>query len=437
MKRGVFMKNWFSTLTIFSSIQWLFFIFANTVVVPISIAAAFELPPETLEMMLRISLIVTGLACIFQGWLGHRLPLMEGHSGLLWGVILNLGLSAPAMGMSLPAVGGGIAAGVLLACLFILLLAVFNGMRLLQYVFSKMVMSVYLFLLTFQLIFIFFKGMIKVNETGTLDTAISLYSIAIVVLVIVLKIKGNKTISNFSILIGLMVGWFGFSLLFPEERVQPVQEAISFVLFPLGKPNLEIGIIAVSFFAVVINLSNTITSIKAGAELLQEEPADKQYRKSMAITSIFTAVGTGFGLVPYTPFTSSIGFLQSTRIFERLPFFLGGGLLTLIGLVPLFGSFLATMPITVGNAVLFVAYLQLFGTSFSSLSGYTFNSNTIFRLAVPVLIGVCLMNSSPALFTDLPVVIQPIISNGLIIGVLLSMLLERLVSWRAYEIENT
>ncbi|PLS17733.1 uracil/xanthine transporter [Bacillus sp. M6-12] len=431
------MKNWFSTLTIFSSIQWLFFIFANTVVVPISIAAAFELPPETLEMMLRISLIVTGLACIFQGWLGHRLPLMEGHSGLLWGVILNLGLSAPAMGMSLPAVGGGIAAGVLLACLFILLLAVFNGMRLLQYVFSKMVMSVYLFLLTFQLIFIFFKGMIKVNETGTLDTAISLYSIAIVVLVIVLKIKGNKTISNFSILIGLMVGWFGFSLLFPEERVQPVQEAISFVLFPLGKPNLEIGIIAVSFFAVVINLSNTITSIKAGAELLQEEPADKQYRKSMAITSIFTAVGTGFGLVPYTPFTSSIGFLQSTRIFERLPFFLGGGLLTLIGLVPLFGSFLATMPITVGNAVLFVAYLQLFGTSFSSLSGYTFNSNTIFRLAVPVLIGVCLMNSSPALFTDLPVVIQPIISNGLIIGVLLSMLLERLVSWRAYEIENT
>ncbi|RFU68960.1 uracil/xanthine transporter [Peribacillus saganii] len=430
------MKNWFSSLTIFSSIQWLFFIFANTVVVPISIASAFELPPETFEMMLRISLTVTGIVCIFQGLLGHRLPVMEGHSGVLWGVILNLALSAPAMGMSLPAVGGGIATGVLLACLFTLLLAAFNGIALLRALFSPMVMSVYLFLLTFQLIFIFFKGMLKVNESGTLDTAISLYSIAIVIFVIALKVKGNKTISNFSILIGLIVGWLGFSLLFPHEQAQTVKSSISFVMFPLGKPNLEIGIITVTFFAVVINLSNTITSILAGAELLQEKPTNKQFRYSFAITSIFTAMGTGFGLVPYTPFTSSIGFLQSTRIFERLPFLLGGGLLTLIGLVPVFGSFLVTMPITVGNAVLFVAYLQLFGTSFSSLNGYTFNSNTIFRLAVPVLAGVCLMNSSPAMFTELPVVIQPIISNGLIIGVVISILLERFVRWHAYEIEN-
>ncbi|WP_180954247.1 hypothetical protein [Bacillus sp. M6-12] len=46
------------------------------------------------------------------------------------------------------------------------------------------------------------------------------------------------------------------------------------------------------------------------------------------------------------------------------------------------------------------------------------------------------MNSSPAMFTDLPVVIQPIISNGLITGVVISILLERFVRWRAYEIEN-
>lgn len=83
---------------------------------------------------------------------------MEGHSGLLWGVILNLGLSASSLGMSFTEIGGGIATGVMLASGVTLILAAFNGISLLKSIFSPMVMSVYLFLLTFQLIFIFLKA---------------------------------------------------------------------------------------------------------------------------------------------------------------------------------------------------------------------------------------------------------------------------------------
>ena len=54
------MKSWRSSVTLFSSFQWLFFIFANTVVVPISIGAAFDLPPNVTEMTMRSSLIFTG-----------------------------------------------------------------------------------------------------------------------------------------------------------------------------------------------------------------------------------------------------------------------------------------------------------------------------------------------------------------------------------------
>lgn len=432
------MNSWLSYKTIFSSIQWLFFIFANSVVVPISVGTVFELSPDIISMMLRTSLIFTGIACIFQGWVGHRFPLMEGHSGLVWGVILNLGLSASSMGMSLTNIGGGIATGVLLACVVSLLLAAFNGIPLLQALFSPMVMTVYLFLLTFQLIFIFFKGMLKITEQGIIDIPVSLFSIIIVIMVSLLKLKGNQIISNFSILIGLIGGWLIFVILFPNEVQQISQSTgMSFTLFPLGKPNLEYGIIGVAFFTGMMNLSNTIASIRAGEDLLQEKATKKQYRNSMFITSLFSVFGTGFGLVPYTPFTSSIGFLQSTRIFQREPFFIGGGLLTVMGLIPMLGSFLVTMPITVGNAVLFVAYLQLFGTAFSSLNGTSFNSNTIFRIAAPMLIGISLMNTSPAIFGSLPILIQPLVSNGLIMGVLISILLEKLVNWSLYErIEN-
>ncbi|MEK3856106.1 uracil/xanthine transporter [Cytobacillus sp. FSL H8-0458] len=428
------MDKRFGTVTIFSSVQWLFFIFANTVMVPISVGTVFGLPGETIAMMLRASLIFTGLATIFQGWKGHRYPLMEGHSGLLWGVILNLGLSASSLGMSFPEIGGGIATGVMLASGVTLILAAFNGISLLKAIFSPMVMSVYLFLLTFQLIFIFFKGMMKVGEQGTIDVPITLYSFVLVIFVSLLKLKGNALISNFSILIGLLAGWIGYDLLFAGEAVQgTASEGVSFTLFPLGQPNLEIGIVAVAFFACLMNLSNTVASISSGDRLFKKESGKREYRGSIFITSVFTVIGSGFGLVPYTPFTSSIGFLQSTRVLMRTPFFIGGALLTVIGLVPHLGSWLAGMPVTVGNAVLFVAYLQLFGTAFNSLSGKVFNSDTIFRLAAPVLIGISLMNTPSAVFAEFPVLIQPFISNGLLMGVLISILLEKMVNWSAFE----
>ncbi|MED3551335.1 uracil/xanthine transporter [Cytobacillus praedii] len=428
------MNKWVSSVTVFSSVQWLFFIFANTVMVPISVANAFQLPHETMAMMLKVSLVFTGLACILQGWKGHRYPLMEGHSGLIWGLILNLGLSASSLGMSYSSIGGGITTGLLLASLVTIILAAFNGISLLQSIFSPMVMSVYLFLLTFQLVLIFFKGMLKITEQGTIDIPVSLFSVGIVILVSLIKLKGNTVISNFSILIGLIIGWGLYELIFFNQAESVSQASdFAFTLFPLGKPNLEIGIIAVSFFAGMLNLSNTIASISAAQKLFNKKAVEKQYSHSIFITCIFSVAGTGFGLVPFTPFTSSIGFLQSTRIFDKKSFFIGGGMLTVIGLIPALGSLLASMPITVGNAVLFVAYLQLFGTAFSSLNGKEFNSNTIFRLAAPVLIGISLMNVSPALFKNLPVLIQPFISNGLIMGVLLSIILEKCINWSAFE----
>ncbi len=423
------MNKWFASITLFSSIQWLFFIFANTVVVPISVGAVFDLPAGTVTMMLRSSLFFTGMACILQGSMGHRYPLMEGPSGLLWGVILNLGLSASSLGMDYVQIGGGIATGILLAGLVTIFTAMFNLVGLVQKVFSPMVTTVYLFLLTFQLVFVFFKGMFKVTENGSMDIPISLLSLGIVILVSVLKIKGNQIVSNFSLLIGIVVGWGLYALLFPDELGRVESSQFSFSLFPLGKPNLEFGIIAVVFFAGIMNMSNTIASIHAAASLLKEKAEQKQFKKSFFITGLFGLIAAVFGLVPYTPFTSSIGFLQSTRIFKKEPFFIGGGLLMLMGLIPAFGDFLSTMPVTIGNAVLFVAYLQLFGTAYNSLNGTMFTSYTIFRLAGPVLFGVSLMNTPPALFTSLPVLLQPFLTNGLIMGVLMSIVLERLLNW--------
>ncbi|MFK2826172.1 uracil/xanthine transporter [Bacillus sp. B190/17] len=418
--------------TSIAAIQWVFFIFANTIVVPVSIGAAFDLSAADISMMLRSSLILTGAACVLQGLWGHRYPLLEGHSGLSWGLLLNFSASASALGMDLQTIGGGIATGILASAICMIAVGVFGLSAWVKKVFTPMVMSVYLFLLSAQLIFIFFTGMLKITPAGTLDVPVSLLSIGVVLLVVILKIKGKGAISNFSILIGIAAGWIVYRMIFPADTLFSAGDH-SFSLFPLGTPNLEWGIVLATFVTGMINMSNTITSVQAAARLYREEPAEKSYNRSFSLTGLYTAVGSVFGLVPYAPFTSTIGFLESTRIFDRAPFLIGGALFSLLGLIPAAGSFLATMPITIGNAVLFAAYLQLFGTALQSIQGIVFNSNTIFRIALPMLAGISLMTIDPKIFSEMPIYIQPFLSNGFIMGVLLSIVLERSVKWERYD----
>ncbi|HHY73212.1 MAG TPA: uracil/xanthine transporter [Bacillus bacterium] len=419
----------FNWTTGFASLQWLFFIFANTVVVPISVGTAFDLPSDVIASMLRSSLLFTGIACVLQGYFGHRYPLMEGHTGVMWGLVLNLSLSASALGMSYTDIGGGIATGMLLAGIITIILVKLNLIFFLHKIFTPMVMSAYLFLLTFQLILIFFKGMLKITPEGTLDLPVSLLSIGIVILVSLLKIKGNNIIGNFSILIGMIVGWVVYVIFFPTEASTTSQGASFIEIFPLGTPNLNFGIVMITFLASIINLSNTIASVQSAAKLFNERATERQFKSSYLLTGSYSIIAAVLGLISYAPFASSIGFLESTRIFDRKPFLIGGGSMILLGIIPFLGRLLATMPITVGNAVLFVAYLQLFGTSLKSLNGYVFNSKSIYRLAAPVLIGISIMNMNSHLFNNLPPILQPLISNGFVVGVVVAIILEKIIKW--------
>lgn len=432
--KGEDMSKALSLSTTFASLQWFIFIFANIVVVPISVGTAFMADPPLIAELIRNSLVMTGIACILQGTIGHRFPLLEGHSGLMWGFVLNLSFSAHSLGMSLTEIGGGIATGMLISGVLVMVLAVFRSLTFLEKIFTPMVQTVFLFLLTFQLILIFFEGMFKIADDGTIVLPESLFSLAVVVFVCILTIFGKQKIGNYSILIGMAVGWLFYVLLFPAEQSADLTRAsFNIHLFPLGAPNLNVPIIAVTCLASLINLSNTITAVKTAAGMFKQEASSHLLNRSYLLNGLFSVAGGVFGLVSYSPFASTIGFLQSTRIYDRKPFLIGGALLALIGLLPLLTGLLATLPVTVGNAVLLVAYLQLLGTSLNSLNGYTFNSVTIYRLAIPVLIGLGILSFDPKLFSGLPVLWQPLVSNGFIVGMILSIFMELLVDWEKLE----
>lgn len=419
--------------TALAALQWLFFMFANTVVIPISVGHAFGQAPAVLTASLERSFMYTGLACLLQAIVGHRLPLMEGPSGLWWGVILSLAATAQALGQSVQSVGGNLEIGIIISGLLIATIGAAGLGPRLQRLFSPVVMGAFFILLAAQLILIFFKGMIGLSDGPYIEPRVSLLSFAVVALVMLLSIRGGRLVSQFAILIGVVAGWVAYRLLIPSSA--PAATAAGgalLALFPWGTPAVSLGLTATIVVAGLINTTNTVATLQGAEPLFGAAIGPGQYRRSFIVTGCNVAAAGLLGLVPYAPYTSSIGFLRTTRILERTPFLLGSAAFILLGAVPALGQFFATLPVSVGDAVLFVAYLQLFGSALASIQGLTFSHRTIYRIAAPVLCGLALMALPPVAFQGVPALARSLVQSGLVMGILLAILLDRLVPWEKY-----
>lgn len=419
-----------SITTVLAGVQWLFFMFANVIVIPISVGQAFHLPPDVITASLERAFIFTGIACILQGIFGHRFSLMEGPAGLWWGVILSLAASASALGQSLPNLGGNLELGIIISGILVGLLGILGVGWRLRRLFTPVVTSTFYFLLGAQLVQIFFKGMVGLSDGPRISPGIALLSCGLVLLVLALTIWGHGFISNFALLIGIIVGWIAFRLLFPGHVLPfaPAGNAL-FALFPWGNLAANPGILITVVLAGLISMSNTFAALEGVETLYETKITAEQYKRSFALTGINSVVSGLLGLVPYAPYVSSLGFLRTTRLLERTPFLIGATLFILLGAIPALGQLFATLPVSVGDAVLLVAYVQLFGSALTALNGMTFTYKTIYRLAIPVLVGLAIMTIPSTDFSTIPDLLRTLVQNGLVMGILLAMLLEHTVRW--------
>lgn len=433
------MKEWLQTAHWLQGMQWLIFMFTNIVIIPITVGAAFALDGSQIASLLQLSFIVTGIACIIQALFGHQRAIMEGQSGLWWGVILILASTASLHGMSLETLGGSIAIGIILSGIITLLIGLTGLGPLLAKFFSDNVMGVFMFLLGVQLISIFFEGMLGLpfgnEETAEkqIQLGVAFLSIFIVGIVIFLSIRGSYAVKRFSLLIGIVVGWPLYILFFGQENgLFQTETKITFQLFPFGAPHVDVGIIIMLVVTGLLNTANTFGAFKGTDELYKHEATKKMYRYSFTITGLFTVISGLFGLVPYAPYVSSIGFLQQIGVLHRIPFILGGGMFILLGTIPAIGRFFSMLPLSVGSAVLFVAYLQLFRSSLQFFNRMTFHSQNVYRAAIPIFVGVVIMTFPVTYFGTLPLLIQPLASSGLLVGILLALFLEWGIPWKKY-----
>lgn len=417
-----------------SGFQWFFFIFCNTVVVPPTLVSAFHLPQNSLLMLTQYAFLTTAVACLLQTFCGHRRAIMEGPTGLWWGTILTITLAEASRGTPLNDIASSLAVGIAISAVLTILIGISGLGNRLAKLFTPTVMVTFMLLLGAQLTAIFFKGMLGLpfgiaRTTVSLSLAPFLLSVAVMLFVIGLIIFLPPRISRYALLIGTVVGWAVWRICF--GAAETAFGELHWQWFPLGSHGAPSpGIILTAVMTGLVNISNTYGAIRGTDVFYPSATASgAHYRRSFIVSGIITLVTVPFAVIPFSPFVSSVGLLTQTGDSSRRSFFYGGILFLLVALITPLTRFFCAIPLGVSSAVMLVSYLPLLYSSLVFSQQVKFTSRNIYRLALPLFVGLFLMSLPPVYLQDVPLTLRPLLSNGLLVGILLSVLLDNIIPW--------
>jgi xanthine/uracil permease len=421
---GVYMK-----LT-FSSLQWMVFILAGSLVAPIAIGDAFGMTQAETADLLQRSFFIIGLSAILQVLFGHKLPINEGPAGLWWGVFtVYAGIVASG---ALTAADGlqQLTAGMLISGILFFLLGAFRVITSVRALFTPLVTGTYLILLVSQLSGSFIKGMLGIGYLQErADAKVAVASLFVLVLSIVLGKSRVKGLRSYSILISLIIGWGLFKLL---NLTKDTMNAVKVISFPewlaWGMPELSGGAILTSLFVGLLLLTNMVASINVVEKAYESENEKYEpinYNRSSIIMGLNTWIAGLFSAVASVPISGASGFILTTKMFSRLAFILGNALIIVISFFPPLTFFFAGIPAPVGYATIFLPFSSMIGLAFKEYKSELKSDTNLFIISTSLMVGIGSLFIPAAALKEWPSIIVTLLSNGLIMGMLTCMALEQ------------
>lgn len=418
--------------------QWMFFILANIVVIPVSVGAAYGLPLADIATLLQRTFFIIGLTSLLQGLFGHKLPLNEGPAGLWWSLFLIFASVVSAGKQSADIVLRSLELGILIAGGIFILLSVFRLINPIKKLFTPLVMGTYLVLLVSQLSGPFVKGILGIDYLSSkLDAKVAISAIAILICAVILAKSRRAFLSSYSVLISLAGGWLLFALL---GITKPMNlEVHSFISFPKpfawGLPAFDAGIVLTSVFTAFLLLTNLVASAEVVAKVT-ESKEKVNYPRASFVMGINHLISGAFSVIGGVPLGGAAGFIATTRIKERLPYLIGCVAILLMSFFPILMTFLASLPVPVGYATIFLAISSLIGLGLNELKTAIANPDAPAIVSLSLMAGFGLMAIPEKALSTLPDLLVSLVNNGLIIGVIFAIVLEQIFKKRQAAFEK-
>ncbi|SER68103.1 Xanthine/uracil permease [Gracilibacillus ureilyticus] len=426
------MKNQTLANTTMETIQWFVFLLASSVALPIVIGAIFEMNFTEVSGLMQRTFFIVGVASLLQGLFGHRLPIMEGPAGIWISIFTVMAVTGLQHGTSLDDSLRILETTMIFTGIFLFLFGIFKISQLILPIFTPLVTGVFFFLLTVQLSGTFLQGMLGLQgDSETIQMGGAALAFFTFFIVLGLSIFGKGWLSSYAVLIGIAIGWIMYVVMLGSEHA--IGDVVLFSLpelFAFGMPKFDLSVIPIAFITALILISNVVASIVAVSQTLGLEKKD--YRKEVNRGTIFSGLNHGlagvFSSIANVPLATSAGFIGLTGQKKKMPFIYASILLVIIALFPPVVALISSIPSPIANAALMASFVQLVGLAVNNVTLEKLDTRKITIVGVAYLFGMGTMFLPTEVFAEFPSYLQNLLSNGLLVGTAIVIVLEQL--WR-------
>jgi uric acid transporter len=399
--------------------------YAGVVSPPIIIASAAGLPPTDQALLVTAALFVSGLGTLLQSLgvpgVGAQLPLVQGVSfaavGTMTAVATDQGIADPATRIA-TIFGAVIIAGVfgfVIAPLFASLVRFFPPI-----VTGCVITIIGVSLFPVALRWIRGNPTIKNAAGQTIDnpnfgSGISLL-LGFLTLVVTLLIArfGRGMWSRLAVMLGLVIGTVVATVM---GRVNwgAVATGAIFELpqpFHFGVPRFAFGVIVSMCVVILVIMAETTADLLAVGEILDTDVDRKRIAAGLRADMGATAISPVFNGFPISAFAQNVGMVAITGIRSRFVVAAGGGILVLLGLLPVLGRIMNAIPLPVLGGAGIVLFGSVAAAGIRTLSRVEFTNSNVLIVATSVGVGLVPI-TVPEVYLHLPEWLGTIFESGI------------------------
>ncbi|MCX4844272.1 nucleobase:cation symporter-2 family protein [Streptomyces sp. NBC_00893] len=408
-----------------AALQHIAAMYAGVVTPPLIIGQAVRLDTAGQTRLIAASLLVAGVATLLQtlgvkGLVGNRLPFVNAASSA--GIAPMLAIAeANATGDQLPAIYGA----VMVAGVFCLAIGPFFG-RLLRF-FPPLVTGVVITLIGVTLMPVPVAWAQGGDKTAADFGDMKYLALAAFTLLVILLIQrfGRGFVKQVALLLGLLTGTlaaipFGMAD-FGALRSAPV--AALPTPFAFGAPEFQPAAIISLCLVTLVLMTESSAGMLAIGEICDRETDGRTLTRGLRTDGIATLLGPVFGGFPTSAFAQNVGVVSLTKVRSRYVVAAAGGALLVLGIFPVLGAVVSTVPMPVlgGAGIVLFGSIAVSGIRTLSEAGLDDSSNIIL-VAVALGAGIIPL-AAPGFYAGFPSWAQTVLGSGISAGALVAVLL--------------
>jgi NCS2 family nucleobase:cation symporter-2 len=402
--------------------QHILTMYGGVIAPPLIVGGAAGLSPGDMALLVTAGLFVSGLATLLQtlglGPFGSRLPIVQGIS---FASVSTMVAIASEDGLR-PVFGAIIVAGLigLVASSFFAQLV-----RLFPAVVTGTIITV-IGLSLLPVAFTWAMGGAGAKDLGSMANI----GYAGLTLLIILAISRlfQGAVSRLSILIGLVAGT-AVAALTGKADFSSVGDAKVVALpqlFHFGSPTFEVGAIVSMTIVVFVIMTETTADILAIGEIVETTVDAKRVADGLRADMAATTIAPVFGTFPASAFAQNVGLVALTGIKSRYAVATGGGVLLLLGLLPVVGAVVAAIPYPVLGGAGIVLFGSVAASGIRTLSRVDYQDNlNMVIVSVAVSVGIIPI-AAPTFWDGFPDWFATIMHSGISATALVAVVLNLL-----------